>query len=276
MNYFLLADSHLQNTGESLAEFSDLLAALKKYDATAELVHLGDIVDDGNPETFQKATKIMTENFSHLLLTLGNHDLIWRPEIPESAWVTEDLYDGHPQLLATYRNVLNLEDYLFYEREDAESIFLVLCTQHKIKESCACYLEKEQLTWLQEKLAFYQKNNEIRPIFIISHQALNHTHLGSSLYGGFGPQDKDVKEILWEVAPHLNVYFLNGHLHNGIHKPPFTNFGPVKLVDLPPVCPPHNGYPNKNVVTYLTVTNGKVIWQYFHLISRRRLEEVEG
>lgn len=279
--FFILADTHVGSSKVSLADFQQSLSNCQQIAPDAGFIHLGDFTNYSEDELLrQELAVIGGAGFKAVALTLGNHDVrgekggeattvdcagwldhwkkIWQP----TDCLTDPRFTPYHEAIATFTNfkqTIGLAPVLYDEQVVAGFHLLSLCTERPLKD--ACYLSEAQLLWLDLRLQEIRKETT-RPIFILSHQALNDTHRGANEYGGFGDQDQAVKAIL---AKYQDIFFLSGHIHNGLGTADnlLTAYG--CLVDVPSFCLPDVGAQLLSVGYLMTIAETKITFTPYRL-----------
>ena len=134
------------------------------------------------------------------------------------------LATGNHDLKVNYKNNLKMitekvEEYIgvdtdkpYYSYDVNGYTFIVLGSEKMLFDEA--YISEEQLLFLDCELARATANG--KPAFVICHQPLTNTHgVPSATFGNgdLGEQSAQVREIL---EKYCNVFFLSGHLHDGI------------------------------------------------------------
>lgn len=230
------------------------------------LIMAGDIGDNhGQRETaFSVFDEYFpTEYHQNMLLMVGNHDVRSgaQPHEPLDPDLT-NLYDAYLAKSKLSRK----SDSMCVDTWIGGYHFLCLNTDVPLKDQME--LNQTSLDWLKEKLA---ENADVnKPIFVITHQAFNGSHWGSHYYGGFGPQDEQLKELFLQYP---QIVMLNGHLHNGfgvieaIQRP----FG--TLIDIPSLTLGENGNKDKGTGYLLKFYDDKLIFEAWNFYENVHLQE---
>lgn len=293
-SFHLISDVHVENADQSNGNTVRYIAAMKDMktlntDTTIAFVNAGDNTQSAQSnqyEGFYTATQNHNPvTAAQTLILLGNHDVrgtnsggnwnkdpngnfpYWNtaknlyitnnaPYMPESAKTT--LY--HAKTLGT---VTDTEGYTF----------IMLNTEIGLKDSM--YMSDEQVAWFEATMKEAYERNPNKPIFIVSHQALNDTHWRSNTLNGFdgvttynsdgtekethrSGNDAKVKAIM-EQYP--NGIFLSGHIHNG--------FGVASIipreygvnVDIPSFNESENGMKDQGIGYEVMIYDGYVAFR---------------
>lgn len=202
MSFVALADTQALPLGyhQYLLEnaFTDIENSDLDFDA---LVIAGDISELGEENSYEIIWEAIDNSvIDKAILSTGNHDIRFAYK-----WHTE------------YINA-KAEEYLGIEIENAYYSYDVNGYTFIVMNSDAWQFEKaiisdEQLAFLDSELARATKNG--KPAFVICHQPLTDTHgLPTDWEGAdLGEDSPQVREILTKYE---NVFYLNGHLHDGI------------------------------------------------------------
>ncbi len=179
--------------------FEDITNSGVSFDA---FVIAGDLTENTDGPSYDIYWDIMDKApIENIILASGNHDLRFN-----------------------YRNNLEMimgkvEEYIgvstdkpYYSYTVNGYTFIVLGSEKMLLDEA--YISDEQLAFLDSELAAATQNG--KPAFVICHQPLTYTHgtpttaVGN---GDLGEQSPQVREIL---EKHTNVFFLTGHLHDGV------------------------------------------------------------
>ncbi|HWS41834.1 MAG TPA: polysaccharide lyase family 8 super-sandwich domain-containing protein [Pseudoflavonifractor sp.] len=166
------------------------------------------------------------------LILLGNHDVRgadsgkWnkdptKPELCDYWDTAKELYktNNAPYMPDCAQETLYHSKTLGTSGLDENGYtFIMLNTELGLKD--AMYMSPQQIQWFEQTMREAYERDPSKPIFIISHQALNDTHWRSNTLDGFDGYgqayqtgaDAKVKEIM---AQYPNGVFLSGHIHNG-------------------------------------------------------------
>ena len=207
------------------------VASSKYLDA---LVTAGDNTDHGKEEHYRLLEEVFAER--HLpptVLCLGNHDL-WTPG--EDG---KDDYDKAIDLFKEYGTRITGEkiDAPYFRRDVRGYTFLCMGSEGTGVDAC---IGNQQIDWLDKELASLPSD---KPVFVVSHYALNKTHglpmtFGDKDYddmtGGFGFESDRINAVLQK---HKNVIIFSGHSHMGFAKKKtystFEKVGNIHSVNLP-------------------------------------------
>lgn len=160
----------------------------------AHLILCGDLTNNGY--AFQMgAILTQLQRFPiHVIIALGNHDLYHLFSHTQN--------HIHP----TYRKFLPASVKGIYFDVYIEGIhFYVLNSEQPDKDDMC--LTQKQIRWLLEQL---KQDDKSKPVFIIAHQPLQHTHPMSE--DACGSLQRLTSAMLKAVHPH--IVFISGHLHN--------------------------------------------------------------
>ncbi len=243
-SFVILSDIHMRGNekyrARRLRKALLSIASNKYLDA---FVSAGDITDHGEEAHWQLLEEIFAErHMPASVLALGNHDM----------WTTtpngEDDFDAAFALFQRYGTRISAVSYQKpYFRQDVRG-YTFLCMASEGTGVGAC-ISPEQIAWLSDQLDSVPAD---KPVFVISHYALNKTHglpktFGDKEYddmtGGFGPQSDEINAVLQK---HPNVVLFSGHSHMGLAKKKtygtFEKVGNIHSVNLPCfMFPNHDG-----------------------------------
>lgn len=180
----------------------DMSRADGEFDA---LLIAGDITEMGDKDTFEVIwDKIDNSIFASkpVLLASGNHDIRLN-------------YDGNMKLITDKAGeYLGKEiDKPYYSYDVEGYTFIVM-------NSDAWQLEKavisdEQLQFIDSELARGTKDG--KPVFVVCHQPLTDTHGLPEVWEN-GDLGKDSAKVRAVFEKYENVFYLNGHLHDGVYE----------------------------------------------------------
>ena len=198
------ADTHIIPTGISPYNFECGLEDIKNsgidFDALLIAGDLSELGDDVSYELMWKALdKTEIEN---ILLASGNHDVRVVYDLR-----TEQIIDKTNGFLGTEI------DKPYYSYDINGYTFIVMGSDSQLFEKAV--ISDEQLAFIDSELARATKDG--KPAFVMCHQPLENTHGLPEVWenGGIGKQSEKVREIL---VKYENVFFLNGHLHDGVYE----------------------------------------------------------
>ena len=186
------------------------IASTKYLDA---FVSSGDVTDHGEEAHWKLLEEIFAErHLPETVLCLGNHDM-WTPGADG-----KDDYDAALRLFFEYGSRITGKKYdkQYYRQDVRGYTFLVMASEGT---DVGAFISQEQIAWLDGELNSLPND---KPVFVISHFALNKTHglprtFGSKEYdemtGGFGPQSDQINDVLQK---HPNVILISGHSHMGL------------------------------------------------------------
>lgn len=214
--FVALADTHLRDTAFQPHLFecglTDIDNAETPFDA---LVIAGDISEMGDAPSYEITWDLLDNSEigqKPVLLATGNHDI-------------RLAYEYQTELIMN-RNAekLGIEiDKPYFSYDINGYTFVVLGSDSWQLEKAR--ISEEQLAFLDAELA--EANG--KPSFVICHQPLAETHGLPEVWknGDLGEDSAAVKEVLMK---HSNVFYLNGHLHDGIYEKSLEVFDEEKGV----------------------------------------------
>ena len=264
-SFVVLSDIHMR--GEEKYRAKRLRKALLSIASTKYLdafVESGDITDHGKEEHWKLAEEVFAErHLPETVLCLGNHDM-WTPG-PDG----KDDYAAAFKLFQTYGSRISGKTYdKPYFRQDVRG-YTFLCMGSE-GTGVGAYISQEQIAWLDEELSALPAD---KPVFVVSHFALNKTHglpktFGDKEYddmtGGFGPQSDQINEVLQK---HDNVILFSGHSHMGLAKEKtygtFEKVGNIHSVNMPCfMFPNHDGIFHWGVGLVVEVYKDKILFRF--------------
>ena len=138
----------------------------------------------------------------NILLATGNHDVRVVYDLR-----TEQIIDKTNGFLGTEI------DKPYYSYDINGYTFIVMGSDSRLFEKAV--ISDEQLAFIDAELERATKDG--KPAFVMCHQPLENTHGLPEVWknGGIGEQSEKVREIL---VKYKNVFFLNGHLHDGVYE----------------------------------------------------------
>lgn len=273
-NFFLISDSHVGNSSVGLEDLTISLKNMKKIDSGANLIHLGDITNYGDSVYLNSCLHEIEIYFPKSIVIFGNHDVRGRKNglsntVDADGWLDfwkvnwninkDKLSDKRLSGFSQAKDLFHSYNKKFFGAYEYEKCFIfALNTERPLKDSC--YLTNKQINLLKDTIDLAQKKQ--KTLFIISHQALNNTHKGSSEYGGFGPQNDLLEELLHDSK---NIIFWSGHIHNGLDNIQILKKNYGYLVDVPSFCYPDNGVLEKGIGYYVSIEENKIIIEPYFL-----------
>ncbi len=198
------ADTHIRPTGISPYRFECGLEDIENsgvdFDA---LLIAGDLSELGDDVSYELMWDALDETeIDNILLASGNHDIR----------VVYDLRTE--QIIEKTNSFLGTEiDKPYYSYDINGYTFIVMGSDGQLFEKAV--ISDEQLAFLDSELA--RATQDGKPAFVMCHQPLENTHGLPEVWknGGIGEQSEQVREIL---VKYKNVFFLNGHLHDGVYE----------------------------------------------------------
>ncbi len=218
------------------------------------LMLLGDICEFGKRAELMMAGEIIEEvkdTFSHFLAVSGNHDIrvrAYRPQLERFNGFIKSVDGG----------IAGGNEHYYFSTEINSYKFIMMGSDSTAFESS--HISDEQLKWLDGEIAACGG----KPVFVLNHQTLDRTNglpvtwLGRGDWrGSVGKQSDAIKEIF---EKYKNVYFITGHLHYGVSKYNFEDYGAYKALSLPTVGVLNHGDFGKNGQGYIiSVYDDKII-----------------
>ncbi|MBR5437361.1 MAG: metallophosphoesterase [Clostridia bacterium] len=200
----VFADTHLAPTGISPYRFDCGLEDIRNsgidFDAFVIAGDISELGDDISYELMWEALdKVETEN---ILLATGNHDI-------------RVLYEMRTeQIMKKTAGYLDMEiDKPYYSYDINGYTFIVMGSDEQQFEKAV--ISDEQLAFLDSELA--RATADGKPAFVVCHQPLDNTHGLPEVWknGGLGEDSQKVRNVL---VKYENVFYLNGHLHDGVYE----------------------------------------------------------
>lgn len=216
MSFVALADTHLRDTAFQPHLFANGLADIDNAETPFDaLVIAGDISEFGDGPSYDVTWETLANSEigkKAVILASGNHDIRLAYE-----YQTNLIMDKASEYLGIEID----KPYYSYEVEGYKFIVMGSDTWEFEKAG----ISQEQLDFIDAELA--EANGQ--PAFVICHQALANTHGLPEVWknGDLGPDSQAVKAVLMK---HKNVFFLNGHLHDGVYEKSLEIFDAEKGV----------------------------------------------
>lgn len=216
MSFVAFSDTHLRDTAFQPHLFSNGLAdidnAKTPFDA---LVIAGDVSEMGDAPSYEVTWEALANSEigkKPVMLATGNHDIRLAYESQ-----TKILMDKNSEYLGIEI------DKPYYSYEVKGYKFIVMGSDEWQLEKAV--ISDEQLAFIDSELA--EANG--KPAFVICHQPLENTHGLPEVWknGGLGADSEAVKAVLMK---HENVFYLNGHLHDGVYEKSLEVFDAEKGV----------------------------------------------
>lgn len=199
-----LADTHIRPTGISPYNFEcgleDIGNSGVDFDA---LLIAGDLSELGDDISYELMWDALDETeIKNILLATGNHDVRVVYDLR-----TEQIIDKTNSFLGTEF------DKPYYSYDINGYTFIVMGSDSQLFEKAV--ISDEQLAFIDAELE--RATQDGKPAFVMCHQPLENTHGLPEVWknGGIGEQSERVREIL---VKYENVFFLNGHLHDGVYE----------------------------------------------------------
>lgn len=208
------ADTHIRPTGISPYNFECALEDIENsgvdFDAFLVAGDLSELGDDISYELMWDA--LDKTEIDNILLATGNHDVRVVYDLR-----TEQIIDKTNSFLGTEI------DKPYYSYDVNGYTFIVMGSDTWKFEKAG--ISQEQLDFIDSELT--RANG--KPAFVVCHQPLENTHGLPEVWknGGLGPDSDAVKAVLMK---HENVFYLNGHLHDGVYEKSLEVFDAEKGV----------------------------------------------
>lgn len=249
--FVALADTHVRDTAFQPYLFEcglqDIDNAEDEFDA---LVIAGDISEMGDGPSYEVTWNALANSEigkKPVLLATGNHDI-------RLAYEYQTNFIGNKA-----SEYLGMEiDKAYYSYEINGYTFIVMGSDEWQFEKAV--ISDEQLQFIDEKLT--EANG--KPAFVICHQPLADTHGLPEVWknGDLGEDSAAVKEVLMK---HSNVFYLNGHLHDGVYEKSLEVFDEEKgvySINLPAFGKDNDygAFAQKGLGTYVEVYDDSVVF----------------
>ncbi|MBQ8502835.1 MAG: metallophosphoesterase [Clostridia bacterium] len=206
MSFVLWADTHTRSTAFNPywleCGFEDIDNSGLDFDA---FVIAGDISEFGDAPSYELVWDAIADSSiadETVFLATGNHDI-------------RLAYESQTEMIMTKESeYLGVEiDKPYYSYDVNGYTFIVMGSDEWQFEKAI--ISDEQLAFLDSEITRATATG--KPAFVICHQPLANTHGLPEVWenGDLGEDSEAVKEVLLK---HKNVFFLNGHLHDGVYE----------------------------------------------------------
>lgn len=212
LSFVALADTHTRTTAVNPyyleCGFQDIANSGEDFDA---LIIAGDITEFGDAPSYEVVWKAIDESTmadKAILLATGNHDIRFAYEAQ-----TKMIMDKTSEYLTSHSGADVVIDKPYYSYDVNGYTFIVMGSDEWQFEKAI--ISDEQLAFLDSELE--RATADGKPAFVVCHQPLTDTHGLPEVWenGDLGADSSAVKEVL---LGHENVFFLNGHLHDGVYE----------------------------------------------------------
>jgi len=204
MAFVAFADTHLRDTAFQPHLFANGLKDIDNAETPFDaLVIAGDISEMGDAPSYEVTWETLDNSEigkKAVMLATGNHDIRLAYE-----YETE-------MLMNKAGEYLGIEiDKPYYSYEVNGYKFIVMGSDQWQLEKAV--ISEEQLEFIDSELE--EANG--KPAFVVCHQPLADTHGLPEVWknGDLGEDSAAVREVLMK---HKNVFYLNGHLHDGVYE----------------------------------------------------------
>ena len=267
--FVALSDVHMRGNEKYRAKrLRKALLAIASNKQVDAIVLPGDVTDHGEEVQWQLLEELFAErHLPETVLCLGNHDM-WTttPSGKDDFFVSFALFRKYAP------RITGKEYEKAYYRQDVRG-YTFLCMASEGTDVGA-YISPEQIDWLDKELNSLPAD---RPVFVVSHFALNKTHglprtFGDKKYtemtGGFGAQSDAINAVLQK---HSNVVLISGHSHMGLAKEKtyctFEKVNNIHSVNLPCfMFPNHDGIFHWGVGMVVEVYADKTVFRFRNFV----------
>ena len=251
MSFVAFADTHLRDTAFQPHLFANGLADIDNAETPFDaLVIAGDISEFGDGPSYDVTWEALANSEigkKPVLLATGNHDIRLAYE-----YQTKLIMDKASEYLGIEID----KPYYSYEVEGYKFIVMGSDTWEFEKAG----ISQQQLDFIDAELT---KANG-KPAFVVCHQPLSNTHGLPEVWknGDLGKDSEAVKAVLMK---HKNVFYLNGHLHDGVYEKSLEIFDAEKgvySVNLPAFGKDNDygKFAQTGLGTYVEIYDDKVIF----------------
>ncbi len=217
MSAVMFADTHIRATAFNPYWFEcgleDVANAPEDFDA---LVIAGDLTEASDSESFEILWELLEqgEGYNNILLATGNHD------------IRLDYEGNTKRVMAKQSEYIGKEITKPYYSYDVEGITFIVMGSDRWELEKA-HISKAQLDFIDSELA--RATADGKPAFVICHQSLSDTHGLPEVWknGDLGEDSAAVKAVL---TKYKNVFYISGHLHDGVYEKSLEVFDSEKGV----------------------------------------------
>lgn len=230
----------------------DIKNAQGQFDA---LVMLGDITEYGALCEYKMVSLLLKntgEKFNRIFAISGNHDIRLRN-------YKKQLKRFNDFLKNLSNGISGSDEHYYFSSEVNGYKFIFMGADKTAFE--ASYISEKQLIWLEKEISSADENN---PVFIFNHQPLERTNglpetwLGKGDWRGhIGAQSSKLKKIF---ENHKNIIYITGHLHFGISRYSYEDYGSFKAISVSTIGVLNHGEYNPHTQGYvLSVYDDKLV-----------------
>lgn len=251
MSFVAFADTHLRDTAFQPHLFANGLADIDNAETPFDaLVIAGDISEFGDGPSYDVTWEALDNSEigkKPVLLATGNHDIRLAYEYQTNL------------IMERNEKALGIEfDKPYYSYEVEGYKFIVMGSDTWEFEKAG--ISQQQLDFIDAELT---KANG-KPAFVVCHQPLSNTHGLPEVWknGDLGKDSEAVKAVLMK---HKNVFYLNGHLHDGVYEKSLEIFDAEKgvySINLPAFGKDNDygKFAQTGLGTYVEIYDDKVIF----------------
>lgn len=251
MSFVAFADTHLRDTAFQPHLFANGLADIDNAETPFDaLVIAGDISEFGDGPSYDVTWAALDNSEigkKPVLLATGNHDIRLAYEYQTNL------------IMERNEKALGIEiDKPYYSYEVEGYKFIVMGSDTWEFEKAG--ISQQQLDFIDAELTAANG----KPAFVVCHQPLANTHGLPEVWknGDLGKDSEAVKAVLMK---HKNVFYLNGHLHDGVYEKSLEIFDAEKgvySVNLPAFGKDNDygKFAQTGLGTYVEIYDDKVIF----------------
>lgn len=181
------------------------------------VIFAGDCTDNGNEKNWGGFTRTVLKHcrIRDKIVAIGNHDTWLSYDTPHEFAPAKENYLKNANLLM---GTANKEVYFYCEENGVP--FLILGTEGTgVGEA----VTETQLTWLEATLQKTAASHPGKPVIVINHHPLNHTHGVGENEHGMGIEGDASEKLQTILDAYENVIYVCGHIHFGFqHGGPFA------------------------------------------------------
>lgn len=253
LNAVLISDVHTdyrEYIGQSI--FAVGLQKLKVSCTPVDAVVVsGDLTNYGDEKSLERFYKILSESSpvdkANIIAAVGNHDI---GHVTDLGITQDEAREYFARLTNEY---LGTEiDRVYYSREIKGYRFIALGDEAENSWDWP-EITQEQLDFLDSELAL--GTAEGKPVFVVCHWPINGTNGQETVWDDGGMDDcSDAVRAVLEKYADKNVFYISGHLHEGLNSAVVTGMFDVRNVETV------NGVNYVNLPSYGLVNRYGIPW----------------
>lgn len=250
LNAAIISDTHIDTRlpcGKLLLKraFKDMNGSAAATDA---VIVTGDLTNYGDNASVKDFFEILTEttNAKTAIVAMGNHEIGHTSDLGlTNAQARADFLENYNNYLGTSFE----KNYYSYVINGYK--FIVLCDDSEDNWDCF-EIHDEQLAFLDRELADGSASG--LPVFVICHEPVEGVNGQPIVYKDGAIDSQDSAQIKAILEKYSNVFFISGHLHEGINGELTEKTLGFKCVET------LNGVTYVNLPTYLLINRYGIPW----------------